>query len=139
MEAPLGHNPSFVWRSVWKARSVTASGSRWRTGNGESMNVWNDPWIKNNPCFKPITPIIDGLEELKVAALLSHDRTYWNVSLIRALFNDQDVASITNIVILSLRFSEEKLIWSFTRDGIMQLNQVIGLHALLPTLVASQL
>ena len=36
--------------------------------------VWNDPWIKDSPYFKPTTPIIDGLEELKVATLWSLDR-----------------------------------------------------------------
>ena len=30
LTAKLGHNPSFVWRSVWVARSVIALGSRWR-------------------------------------------------------------------------------------------------------------
>ena len=33
--AQLGHNPSFIWRSIWMARSVIALGSRWRICNGE--------------------------------------------------------------------------------------------------------
>ena len=43
-------------------RSVITSGSRWRIGNGESVNVWTDPWIEDIPTFKPTASVIDGLE-----------------------------------------------------------------------------
>ena len=45
------------------ARTIIDSGSRWRIDNGESVNVWIDPWIKDIPTFKPCTPVIDGLED----------------------------------------------------------------------------
>ena len=64
LKAKLGHNPSFFWRSVWVARSIIASGSRWRIGNGESVNDWTDPLIKDSPNFKLTTPIIAGFEDL---------------------------------------------------------------------------
>ena len=35
MEAKIGHNPSFVWRSLVAARDVIMEGSRWRVGNWE--------------------------------------------------------------------------------------------------------
>ena len=69
LEAPLGHNPSVVWRSIWKARSIIDTDIIWRFGNGMNINVWQDPWITNNPNFKPTTPVIDRLEELQVASL----------------------------------------------------------------------
>ena len=69
LEAPLRHNPSFVWRSIWKARSIIDMGIRWRFGNGMNIKVWQDPWITNNPNFKLTTLVIEGVEELQVASL----------------------------------------------------------------------
>ena len=73
LEAHLGNNPSFVWRSVWMAMSVIALDIRYRIGNEEMINMWKDSWIKDNPNFKPTTLVIDGMEDLKVATLWSHE------------------------------------------------------------------
>ena len=59
--------------------------------DGTRINVWMDPWIRDSPHFKPTTPIIAGLEDLKVAALCSHDLHCWNADLLRPLLNDHDV------------------------------------------------
>lgn len=39
LEAKVGENPSFIWRSVWQASSVIKQGYRWRIGNGQSVKV----------------------------------------------------------------------------------------------------
>ena len=79
-EAKLGHNPSFIWGSVWVARRVITTSSRWRLGNGTDVNVWPDPWIKDIQNFKPTTPIIEGLEDLKVVDL--SNQHCWNLELV---------------------------------------------------------
>ncbi|XP_058770466.1 uncharacterized protein LOC131644088 [Vicia villosa] len=35
--AKLGNNPSFVWRSLWKAKDVLLLGCRWRIGDGRCI------------------------------------------------------------------------------------------------------
>ena len=45
MEAELGHNPSYVWRSLSVAREVIQEGSRWRVGNGINIMVELDKWL----------------------------------------------------------------------------------------------
>ncbi|OMO90460.1 putative ribonuclease H protein [Corchorus capsularis] len=42
MQATLGSNPSFVWRSLLAGREVIRQGSRWRIGNGHSVDIWRD-------------------------------------------------------------------------------------------------
>ncbi|XP_058755137.1 uncharacterized protein LOC131628302 [Vicia villosa] len=34
LDAKIGNNPSFVWRSLWKAKDVLKLGSRWSIGGG---------------------------------------------------------------------------------------------------------
>lgn len=45
MQAELGAHPSFTWRSIWGARKILESRIRWRIGDGNYVNIWNDTWL----------------------------------------------------------------------------------------------
>ena len=36
---------SYTWRSVLKEINLLKKGIIWRIGNGESVDIWNDPWL----------------------------------------------------------------------------------------------
>nr|KYP48455.1 hypothetical protein KK1_029830 [Cajanus cajan] len=38
--ARLGHNPSFIWRSIHASQVLIRQGARWCIGNGSSINIW---------------------------------------------------------------------------------------------------
>ena len=38
----LGSNPSFIWRSILAIRDLLRKGIRWKLGNGNSVDIWND-------------------------------------------------------------------------------------------------
>lgn len=42
MEASLGANPSFDWKSIWCVKGLLGSGLKWRIGFGTSMSIWKD-------------------------------------------------------------------------------------------------
>jgi hypothetical protein len=42
----LGHNPSYAWRGIWKARQILMHGCRWSIQNGSSINVIGEPWFR---------------------------------------------------------------------------------------------
>ncbi|PNX71723.1 ribonuclease H [Trifolium pratense] len=44
-EASLGHDPSFAWRSIWKARQVLLLECRWTIGGGDNLKKC---WIHGN-------------------------------------------------------------------------------------------
>lgn len=46
LTASLGTNSSFTWKNLWKARQMLLLGSRWRTGDGRSINVMLDLWLR---------------------------------------------------------------------------------------------
>jgi len=48
LQAKLGANPSFTWRSMLKARPVLEQGLMWRIGNGEQVRIWGDKWIPSS-------------------------------------------------------------------------------------------
>ncbi|OMP01909.1 reverse transcriptase [Corchorus capsularis] len=53
MSATLGANPSFLWRSLLAGRDVIKLGSRWRVGNGSSIEVWTDNWLNKAINLRP--------------------------------------------------------------------------------------
>ncbi|XP_058755068.1 uncharacterized protein LOC131628221 [Vicia villosa] len=70
-DANLGYNPSFVWRSIWKAREVLTIGCRWSIGDGSHIKVMNEPWIRGRS---------EGAEEILMVPLLEdviEDRLVW--------------------------------------------------------------
>jgi len=42
LNVSIGHNPSYVWRSLWNAREVITKGLKWSIGTGESISVWTN-------------------------------------------------------------------------------------------------
>ncbi|GAV92245.1 hypothetical protein CFOL_v3_35626, partial [Cephalotus follicularis] len=55
-EVSMGHNPSFTWRSVHKAKEVLKRGLKWKVGNKLSIDVWSKGWIPNvEDCPTPNT------------------------------------------------------------------------------------
>ncbi|KAL6321838.1 hypothetical protein AAG906_035537 [Vitis piasezkii] len=71
LSARMGHNPSFTWKRIW---------------NGCSIDVWNNPWLRDAENFKIETPIIHDLAHLKVHDLGSTCKE-WDVELLGRYFH----------------------------------------------------
>jgi hypothetical protein len=41
LEANLGHNPSYIWRSIHASQVVVRTGLIWRLGNDMNIHVWS--------------------------------------------------------------------------------------------------
>jgi hypothetical protein len=44
-DSQLGHNPSYAWRGIWKARQILMNGCRWSIGDGTCIKVMKEPWL----------------------------------------------------------------------------------------------
>ena len=47
MEAELGNNPSFVWRSILAAREIVQAESKWGVGDGKSIAITDSGWLSH--------------------------------------------------------------------------------------------
>ena len=45
VRASLGHNPSYVWRSILAAKEVVIQGTRVQVGSGHTLSIGKDPWL----------------------------------------------------------------------------------------------
>nr|KYP35971.1 Putative ribonuclease H protein At1g65750 family [Cajanus cajan] len=115
--ARLGHNPSYVWRSIHESQAIIQEGVRWCVGSGSSIKVWTDPWLRlsSNPFIS--SPTISGLDHLKVKDLIDHNMGRWNTTILSALCNQRDNQVIQAIPLFHLQDSD-MISWSHTRNGM---------------------
>jgi hypothetical protein len=64
LNAILGHNPSYIWRSIHASQVIVGRGLRWQVGNDTNINVWRDPWLQNNQPYIT-TMMAEGKENMK--------------------------------------------------------------------------
>ncbi|XP_073064092.1 uncharacterized protein [Primulina eburnea] len=95
MEAGLGSNPSFVWRSLLWGRALLSKGLCWRVGTGEKISAKLDPWIPGLSSFRcNNNTLLDG--NLKVASFISPNGS-WYDSIIRQIFSTPEAEAILDI------------------------------------------
>ena len=71
LNATIGHNPSYVWRSILRARFIVRGGARWCIGSGDSIPILDAPWLSNG---EHIDGNITGghyVRDFKVSSLIS--------------------------------------------------------------------
>ncbi|XP_017979793.1 PREDICTED: uncharacterized protein LOC18594299 [Theobroma cacao] len=78
LNAPIGSNPSYLWRSIRESQQLIRKGAIWRVGDGQSISVLNDVWIPyESPRLLSFpNQLID--EEMKVSELIDQRTMTWN-------------------------------------------------------------
>ncbi|XP_019162232.1 PREDICTED: uncharacterized protein LOC109158794 [Ipomoea nil] len=93
MEARLGGNPSYFWRSILAGQDVLKQGLARRIGDGLDTKIWGWGWLSNSLNATLITPCIEDIKEAGVSELMTeHDE--WDEGVIRDLFWEEDVRKI---------------------------------------------
>ncbi|CAL1412090.1 unnamed protein product [Linum trigynum] len=116
MEAELGSNPSYIWRSIMAAKPLMKEGLRWRVGNGEQVRVWWDKWIPSSPNFQVESPVANLGLQAKVAELIDHNTRSWKSNVLQANFNPQDRRRINQIPIPRVQESDVR-VWGWDKLG----------------------
>lgn len=79
-----GKGISYTWRSILKGVELLNEGLIWRVGNGESINIWSDPWLSHDITRKVATP--RGNSPARVSELIDPTTGSWDEALVRDLF-----------------------------------------------------
>lgn len=117
MDAQLGKNPSYIWRSLLVAEPVVKEGTRWCVSDGRSIKIWEDKWIPSTESGRVISSRpLPKLGE-KVANLIVQDKAKQNARLIRSIFLPHEVEAILSITI-SFLYPMDSQVWSKTTNGI---------------------
>ena len=117
VEASLGNNPSYVWRSLMAAQKLVQHGLRWQIDNGFNVQVWKDKWLPSSSTYKVVSPRLNSPADLRVSKLIDSDNRCWNLHLLQQLFLAFEVEEIRSIP-LSNSPPPDKLIWTGTSNGL---------------------
>jgi len=112
MEAELGNNPSFMWRSLLETRNLIRAATVWEVGDGRSIKIDDHRWLPHPPQFKP-----DADKNLRMCDLFNPDTSQWHGQLLSHTFLPTTMATITHIN-LGTTTSRDKIIWKENKKGI---------------------
>lgn len=115
MEAKLGSNPSYVWRSILWGRQVLHKGLRWRIGDGKQVKISGNNWVKNFEI--PRANPHPSLSMEAVVAELIDGSNEWREDLIGQSFSKETAERILRTP-LPKTPRPDKLVWHFDKHGI---------------------
>jgi len=110
LNANIGHNPSYVWRSILRSRFIVRGGARWSIGSGANIPILDAPWLTNGESIDG--NITQGLyvRDFNVQSLLSEHGKSWNVLLVPQIFSN-DIAEAILHTPLYDQVIQDCLIW----------------------------
>lgn len=92
MEATIGSNPSYIWRSLMWSRDMLIPGIMWKVRNGKSINTRRDAWISRLFSGK-ITSNVSYESNVQVENLLN-EQSRWDTEKLKTLFLPYEVDAI---------------------------------------------
>ena len=116
LDAPLGTNPSQVWRSIRERREVLNLGLIKRIGTGEGNQIWHHNWIPRDYKLLPICPR-SANPPLLVSELIDQTTRTWNRQVLEEHFIAPDINVIPHIP-LSTRLHDDFWAWHYERRGM---------------------
>jgi hypothetical protein len=116
LEANVGNNPSYVWRCLWKSRCVLTLGCRWRIGDGSTIKVMSDPWLKGVGKGWVQAPQNQGVYDLRVSNLMLDGVKKWDQHIILQLFSYDAAQEILEVPLFDM-VKEDGLVWKEDNSG----------------------
>ena len=117
LNASIGNNPSYAWRSIHKSIEIIQQGTRWRVGNGKTIHIWDDRWLPTPTTYKVISPREDFGDFPMVSTLIDQDTRRWRKDTLDKIFLAFKVENILSIPIPHYA-QEDQLIWVGNKKGI---------------------
>jgi len=116
LQANIGSNPSYAWRSIYNAIWIIQKGSCWRIGNGQSVRIWEDNWIPSHHNFKIISPPRVNPDLTLVKDIMRHEEKEWNTNVLTNNFLNIDISAIEQIPLINTS-QEDEIMWMFEPKG----------------------
>jgi hypothetical protein len=116
LTATIGHNASYVWRSILCARFIVRGGACWSIGAGKSICILGEPWILNGECIDNNIVGAQYIREVTIDNLMLPNEKRWNEDIIRQVFS-VDLADKIISTPLIAQVQSDRLIWKAEKHG----------------------
>lgn len=90
-EADRKGGSSYTWSSLWEAKESMKPGVRWVLGDGNSISIYGDKWLRGKPNFCVETGYNTAMtRDVKVSEFFLRNCKAWNEDKIRNTFSSVD-------------------------------------------------
>ena len=114
LEAQVGKNPSYTWRSLMAAQGVLWRGLRWTIRNGRKTKIWVDRWTPIPNSFMVASPRPQNFEGELVEYFIDRESGGWDISAVKNVFLPFEAEAILSIP-LSPSLPEDALFWAWSK------------------------
>ena len=114
LTATVGHNPSYVWRSIMRARFIVRGGARWTIGSGASISILNEPWLTNGEFISSHVPGAHSIHNFTINSLMNLYDKSWNEQVVRQVFSADIASKILHTPLIS-QVEEDRIVWKGER------------------------
>lgn len=107
---------SFTWSGIWEAKE-NMKGVRWVVGDGNSINVFVDKWLRGKPNFcvdSEYNNLVD--RNVKVKDFFLRNQRAWDEEKVRNTFNSSDAEAILAVRIPQSS-TRDRIAWVRSNDG----------------------
>jgi hypothetical protein len=116
LTAAVGHNPSYVWRSIHRARFIVRGGARWSIGAGDTIRILGEPWILNGECIDANIEGAQFVRAMSINNLMMPNDKRWNENTVRQVFSAELANKILSTPFVA-HVQSDRLVWKAERNG----------------------
>lgn len=106
---------SHGWRGVLVGRDLLKENMGWVVGNGESIRLWDDPWLSLSSQQRLIGPATEATANLRVAELFQEGTRLWDEEKLQRVVPQWK--DIIRAIKPSISGAPDKQIWLSTPTG----------------------
>ncbi|GAA0157741.1 hypothetical protein LIER_14941 [Lithospermum erythrorhizon] len=70
---------------ILQSKEVLRRGCKWILGDGNTVHIWQDSWVKGDSADRLISPAPLGFEQARVVLLMDIEGKRWDVDVVRSL------------------------------------------------------
>ncbi|XP_074356304.1 uncharacterized protein LOC141696006 [Apium graveolens] len=101
---------------LWQAKESQKQGYRWVVGDGRSINLGADKWLRGKEGHRVDEQCLSLVRNLKVCDLFVSGTKEWDVTKVHNLFSSSDARFILAIPIPNNQF-QDRIVWNYSLDG----------------------
>ena len=116
LTAIISHNPSYVWRSILRARVIVCGGACWSIGHINHIPILNELWLLNGECIPSNIPGATFVSHASINNLMDPYFKQWNVPVVRQVFSEDLASKILNTPLFE-QVQHDTLIWKAEKNG----------------------
>ncbi|KAJ1416902.1 Reverse transcriptase zinc-binding domain [Sesbania bispinosa] len=127
-------NESMIWRSICNPWNFILKGSCWRIGDGASIRIWTDCWLKSGVVLKDLlnANASDVNLNATIQDVSSRDGS-WSFDSFSGCFPTDVVNEIAGFHSACPELGNDRLIWNSSHDGSFSVKSGYGVIRDFPT------